>query len=236
MNDVHVESAPRVLVVDDHAKVAATLRRRLAQKGYVVRTVTSADDARAVFDAEPFDVLVLDVTRPGRDALQAIADFRGRGSGIRILVLAARGSLATRLVGSEAGADDYMVEPFAMPEVIARVGALLRRARERDIRRLRFADLELDLITRQVSRGGRAIDLAPREFELLAYLLSHAGRVVTREMLVRDLWPQLERDTPANNVIDVHAGRLRRKVDGDSTTALIHTIRGSGFRVSIERI
>lgn len=222
---------PRILVVEDHAKVAESLRRRLAREGFHVATTALAAQAVTLMSSEHFDVLVLDLMLPDGDGLELLRELRTRNIGVRTLVLTARDSVKDRLRGLDGGADDYLVKPFAMPEVVARIRALLRRARERDPHRLRVADVELDLITRQASRGSRAIDLAPREFELLAYLMAHAGRIVTREMLGRDIWSNLDRGTPLPNVIDVHMGRLRRKVDGEGLVPLLETIRGLGYTV-----
>lgn len=202
----------RILVVEDHAKVAESLRRRLTREGFHVATTALAAQAVTLVSSEHFDVLVLDLMLPDRDGLDLLRELRAGNIGVRTLVLTARDSIKDRLRGLDGGADDYLVKPFAMPEVVARIRALLRRARERDPRRLRVADVELDLITRQASRGSRAIDLAPREFELLAYLMAHAGQVVTREMLGRDIWSNLDRGTPLPNVIDWGLGAVKMLV------------------------
>jgi DNA-binding response OmpR family regulator len=229
------EHPPRILIVEDHANVAADLRTRLIREGYVVQIATTSDLALSVLEAEPFDLLILDLGLPGRDGFSLLSDLRARGDRIRVLIVTARESMSICLRCLDGGADDYLVKPFQMPEVVARIRSLLRRVREEDLRRIRVADLEVDLITRQASRAGRSIELAPREFALLAYLMNHAGRVVSREMLGRDVWNQLHRGSSLDNVIDVHIGRLRRKVDAQSELPLIHTVRGLGFKVSAER-
>ena len=145
-------------------------------------------------------------------------------------MLTARDSLQDRVTGLDSGADDYLVKPFAFAELVARIRALVRRGRAAtDAPRLTLADLEVDLITRRVVRGGRLVDLTVREFELLEYLLRHNGQVVPREALARDVWKETARTTPLDNVIDVHIARLRRKVDNDERVKLIHTVRGVGF-------
>jgi DNA-binding response OmpR family regulator len=145
------------------------------------------------------------------------------------LILTARDGIDDRVVGLDLGADDYLVKPFALPELLARVRALLRRGRPSDVLRLKAADLELDVATRRALRGGRLLDLTAREFELLEYLLRHQGHLVSREMLARDVWKEPRRATPLDNVIDVQMTRLRKKVDLDSAERLIHTLRGVGF-------
>jgi DNA-binding response OmpR family regulator len=225
------DTEPRVLVVEDHGKVADSLRRRLSEEGYRVTTVASGDEGCELACTGSFDVVVLDVMLPGRSGFEILAEMRRRSISTPVLVLTARDTLDDRLRGLDGGADDYLVKPFAMPELVARVRALVRRVRQMDVRRLRVADLELDLITRHASRSGRTIDLTPREFELLAFLVSHAGSLVSREMLGKQVWVQLQRGTPLDNVIDVHIARVRRKVDHDAEAPLIQTVRGLGFTV-----
>ena len=155
--------------------------------------------------------------------------MRDRGIKTPVLALTARDSLQDRVLGLDTGADDYMVKPFAFAELVARIRALVRRGRAAEIPRLSVADLELDLITRKVSRRGSLVDLTAREFELLEYLLRHQGQVVSRESLARDVWKETARTTPLDNVIDVHIARLRRKIDTEQREKLIHTVRGVGF-------
>ncbi|MQA28565.1 MAG: response regulator [Luteitalea sp.] len=231
MPDTPNRRGPHVLVVEDDAKVAESVRRRLTKEGYRVKVTSSGDEGCTWSGDEAFDVIVLDLVLPGRSGLEILADMRSRGVASPVLVLTPLDSLNDRLRGLD-GADDFLVKPFALLELAARVRALVGRPRQQHIRRLHVADLELDLITRHASRNGRTIELAPREFELLAYLMSQAGSLVSREMLGREVWVQLERGTPLDNVIDVHIGRLRRKVDHQSEIPLIQTVRGLGFTVS----
>jgi DNA-binding response OmpR family regulator len=168
---------------------------------------------------------------PGREGLEVLRTLRQKGHLTPVLVLTARDAVEDRVEGLDAGADDYMVKPFAFTELLARVRALVRRGRGDQILRLVLADLVLDVPTRQVTRGGEAIDLTPREYELLEYLVRHRGTIVSREMLGRDVWKEPERGTPLDNVIDVHVTRLRKKVDQGFAVKLIHTVRGVGFLV-----
>jgi DNA-binding response OmpR family regulator len=166
---------------------------------------------------------------PGRDGLQILTSIRKHGIHTPVLLLTARDTLEDRVAGLNSGADDYLIKPFAFAELLARIRALLRRGRTTDTLRLTVGDLDMDLVTRRVTRGGQNIDVTTREFELLEYLLRHQGQVVLRDTLAREVWKETTRGTPLNNVIDVHIARLRRKVDLDQTVKLIHTIRGVGF-------
>jgi two-component system, OmpR family, copper resistance phosphate regulon response regulator CusR len=155
--------------------------------------------------------------------------MRQRGLQTPVLVLTARDAVEDRVLGLDTGADDYLVKPFAFPDLLARVRALLRRGRPDQALRLKVGDLEMDLVTRRVVRGQTTLDLTAREFELLEYLLRHHRHLVSREMLAREVWRETARATPIDNVIDVHMGRLRKKVDPDGARRLIHTVRGVGF-------
>jgi two-component system copper resistance phosphate regulon response regulator CusR len=219
----------RVLVVEDEAKIARAIREGLAAAQYDVAVAATGEDGFYRATTEPFDLIVLDVMLPHRDGLQILTSLRQRGIRTPILVLTARDTIDDRVVGLDAGADDYLVKPFAFPELLARVRALLRRGRSADVVRFAVADLELDLVTRSVRRGRVILDLTLREFELLEYLLRHAGQLVSREMLARDLWKEPSRGSSLDNVIDVHIARVRKKVDADSPVKLIHTVRGVGF-------
>jgi DNA-binding response OmpR family regulator len=219
----------RVLVVEDEAKVAEALRQGLTREHYDVTVAHDGEDGFFQASSASFDLVVLDVMLPGRDGFEILKTLRSRGLQAPVLMLTARDAVADRVEGLDRGADDYLVKPFAFPELLARMRVLLRRGRGGEPARMALADLSLDMVTRDVTRGTRALDLTLREFDVLAYLLRHAGQLVSRGMLARDVWKETARATPLDNVIDVHMTRLRRKVDGDATARLIHTMRGVGF-------
>jgi two-component system, OmpR family, copper resistance phosphate regulon response regulator CusR len=219
----------RVLVVEDELKVANALREGLEGEKYEVVVERTGEGAFFRVNTETFDIVLLDLTLPGRDGLEILKAVRARGLQTPVLVLTARDSLEDRVSGLDAGADDYLVKPFAFAELLARTRALVRRGRVAEAPRLALADLDMDLVTRQVTRTGKPVELTVREFELLEYLLRHQGQVVSRETLARDVWKETSRTTPLDNVIDVHIARLRRKVDGEDRPKLIHTVRGVGF-------
>ena len=219
----------RILVVEDEKKVANALLEGLKGERYDVVVERTGEGAFFRITTEPFDAVLLDLTLPGRDGLEILRAMRERGVKTPVLVLTARDTLEDRVIGLDAGADDYLIKPFAFAELLARVRALVRRGRVAESPRLAIGDLEMHLITREVTRGGRPVELTVREFELLAYLLRHQGQVVSREGLARDVWKETARSTPLDNVIDVHVARLRRKVDADPGLRLIHTVRGMGF-------
>ena len=220
----------RILVVEDELKVADALRDGLAEEHYTVTVERTGEAAFFRVNTESFDIILLDLGLPGRDGLEILSALRQRGLKTPVLVLTARDTLHDRVGGLDAGADDYLVKPFAFAELLARIRALARRGRSSDVPRLMVGDLEMDLITRKVTRAGTAVELTVREFELLEYLMRHSAQVVSRETLARDVWKETSRTTPLDNVIDVHIARLRRKIDLAGTAVkLIHTIRGVGF-------
>ncbi|HET9554744.1 MAG TPA: response regulator [Anaeromyxobacteraceae bacterium] len=219
----------RILIVEDEPKVAQALAEGLAAEGFEPRVAPTGEDGFFLAAGEPFDLLLLDLMLPGRDGLEILRALRARGVGTPVLVLTARDTVEDRVRGLDVGADDYLVKPFAFPELLARVRALLRRGRAEPATTLAHADLLLDLTTRRVTRAGQAIDLTGKELAVLEYLLRHEGRVVTREMLARDVWQVTARATPLDNVIDVTMARLRRKVDDPFAEKLVRTIRGVGF-------
>jgi two-component system, OmpR family, copper resistance phosphate regulon response regulator CusR len=224
----HVQDV-RILVVEDEHKVAQALREGLAGEGYDVTLEETGEGAFFRAATESFDAILLDVMLPGRDGLTILQSLRARGIATPVLVLTARDTLADRVRGLDAGADDYLVKPFAFAELLARIRALVRRGRPGDALRLNVADLDVDVVARTAARGGREIDLTAREFELLRYLMSHERQVVSRDSLARDVWKEPSRSGPLDNVIDVHIARLRRKIDADHPMKLIHTVRGVGF-------
>jgi two-component system copper resistance phosphate regulon response regulator CusR len=221
----------RVLVVEDERKLAQVVASTLEAEHYDVVVAPTGEDGFYRLNAEQFDLVVLDVMLPGRNGLEILQTLRQRRVDTPVLILTARDGVEDRVTGLDLGADDYLVKPFALPELLARIRALLRRGRPSDALRLKVADLEMDLVARRVTRGGTVVDVTAREFELLEYLLRHRGHFVSREMLARDVWKETRRATPIDNVIDVQMTRLRRKVDVDGATRLIHTIRGVGFVV-----
>jgi DNA-binding response OmpR family regulator len=221
----------RILIVEDESKVARALEEGLQREGYEVGVVGTGEEGYFLLDAGRYDLVVLDLMLPGRGGLAMLRALRARDRGVPVLILTARDTVQDRVLGLDTGADDYLVKPFAFPELAARIRALLRRGRAEPMARLRVSDLELEAATRRVTRDGRELELTAREFELLEYLLRNSGRVVSREMLARDVWKETSRATPLDNVIDVHIARLRRKVDDAHRAKLIYTIRGVGFIV-----
>lgn len=224
----------RILVVEDERKVAQAIREGLEVNSYSVAVAHTGEDGFFRANSEQFDLLILDVMLPGRNGIEVLSAIRKQGHKVPVLLLTAKDSVEDRVVGLDAGADDYLVKPFAFPELLARVRALLRRGKAESATTLRLQDLEMDLLSRSVKRGPRMIDLTAREFEVLEYLLRHQGQVVSREMLSRDVWKEHVRHTPLDNVIDVFMGRLRRKVDEGVSTKLLHTVRGVGFVLKAE--
>jgi DNA-binding response OmpR family regulator len=219
----------RILVVEDETKVARALREGLERQKYEVVVAPTGEEGFFLVNAQEFDLVILDLMLPGRDGLEVLSTLRKRGLDTPVLILTARDAIGDRVQGLDSGADDYLVKPFAFPELLARIRARLRRGRGDQSLRLRLADLELDLTPRKVRRAGQELQLTVREFELLEYLLRHKEEIVSREMLARDVWKESSRATTLDNVIDVHINRLRRKVDDPFDPKLIHTVRGVGF-------
>jgi len=219
----------RILVIEDEAKVARALKEGLEGEHYQVVVARTGEEGFFLVNAETFDLVLLDLMLPGRAGLEVLAACRRRGLHTPVLILTARDAVEDRVLGLDSGADDYVVKPFAFPELLARIRALLRRGRPDQVLRLKALDLEMDLVTHTVTRGRQVLDLSAREFELLEYLLRHQNQLVSREMLARDVWKEPSRATPIDNVIDVHLTRPRKKVDREFPTKLIHTVRGVGF-------
>lgn len=220
--------------MEDERKVAKALQEGLERESYSVAVAHTGEDGYFQASAEQFDLIILDVMLPGRNGIEVLAALRRQEPKVPVLLLTARDSVEDRVLGLDSGADDYLVKPFAFPELLARVRALLRRGRVEPAATLRLVDLQMDLVTRTVKRGIRRIHLTAREFELLEFLLRHQGQVVSREMLARDVWKETTRHSPLDNVIDVHMVRLRRKVDEGSPVKLLHTVRGIGFLLKAE--
>jgi DNA-binding response OmpR family regulator len=222
----------RILVVEDEEKIASALQVGLGEERHDVEIARSGDEGFDRLVAATFDLVVLDVMLPGRDGLDVLTAMRRRGLDTTVLLLTARDAVEDRVLGLESGADDYLVKPFAFPELVARIRALLRRGRSERALSLALGDLRIDVVARRVTRRDVAIPLTTREYELLEYLVRQRDRVVSREMLARDVWQEMARATPLDNVIDVSIARLRRKLDATPGPRLIHTIRGVGFVAS----
>ncbi|HEY3950346.1 response regulator transcription factor [Phenylobacterium sp.] len=218
----------KLLIVEDDREAAGYLKRALSEAGHAVDFATNGRDGLLLAAGEPYDVIVLDRMLPQVDGLAILRTIRASGVKTPVLLLTALGGIDDRVEGLEAGADDYLVKPFAFAELLARVNALARRPPTQELRtELAIADLKLDLMKRTVTRGGRRIELQPREFQILEYLLRHAGRVVTRTMLLESVW-DFHFD-PKTNIVETHMSRLRGKVDRGHGHDLIHTVRGAGY-------
>jgi two-component system copper resistance phosphate regulon response regulator CusR len=231
---VNTASRARILLIEDEAKTARAVLNGLKAEGFAPDWAETGEDGFFLLSSEHFDAVVLDWMLPGRSGLEVLKTVRAKNSKTPVLLLTARDALEDRVEGLDSGADDYLVKPFALAELAARLRALLRRATadspaEEKSTICCVADLHIDLTLRRVSRAGRVIDLTPRECDLLIQLLRNSGRIVSRETLAREVWQEIRRATPLDNVIDVHIARLRRKIDDGFKCRLIHTVRGLGF-------
>lgn len=220
----------KILLIEDDDDTAQYVAKGLRQSGHVVERVRDGNAGLALAQDNARDIIILDRMLPGMDGLSLAKQLRESGSQTPILFLTTMGGVGDRVEGLEAGGDDYLVKPFALAELIARVNSLTRRSQRTGAEQqttLRVGDLEMDLIARTVSRHGRLIELQPQEFKLLEYLVRHEGRVVTRTMLIENVW-ELHFD-PQTNIVESHMSRLRTKVDKDFSIQLIQTIRGTGY-------
>jgi two-component system, OmpR family, copper resistance phosphate regulon response regulator CusR len=224
----------RLLVIEDEPKVGQALQEGLQAEGYEVVLVATGEDGFFLASNRDFDLIVLDVMLPGRDGMEVLAALRKQSIFTPVLLLTAKDAVESRVAGLDAGADDYLVKPFAFPELSARIRALSRRGKAEPMTLIRIGTFEVDPVTRTVLREGIRLELTVREFELLEYLARNKGRVVSREMLARDVWKEPGRATPLDNVIDVHVARLRKKLDDPFAIKLLHTVRGVGFLLSEE--
>jgi len=218
----------KILLVEDDRETADYVAQGLMESGHVVDKALTGRDGLFLAAGESYDVMILDRMLPGLDGIGIVKTIRAAGVGTPVLMLTTRGGVADRVSGLEAGADDYLVKPFAFAELLARVNALARRpAVTGEATVLRVADLEMDLIRRSVTRAGKRIELQPREFRLLEYLLRHLDQVVTRTMLLEAVW-DFHFD-PQTNVVETHISRVRGKIDRGFPAELIHTVRGAGY-------
>ena len=216
----------RILVIEDDVKVAHFVQAGLQQEGHAVDVLHEGHRAGEQALAVDYDAVVLDVMLPGRSGFQVLRDIRARKASLPVLMLTAKDSVEDRVAGLDAGADDYLAKPFALAELTARLRALLRRGAPRESV-LRVADLEMDTITRLVRRAGRLVDLKPKEYALLEFLMRHSDRPLTKSLIIEHVW-DIHFDS-ISNVVEVHINSLRNKVDRGFTPPLIHTIRGVGY-------
>ncbi|HEX3538644.1 MAG TPA: response regulator transcription factor [Stellaceae bacterium] len=218
----------KLLVVEDDRETAAYLAKGLGESGYAVDQASDGREGLFLATGGGYDAIILDRMLPGIDGLSLLGALRAADIRTPALILSALGSVDDRVKGLRAGGDDYLVKPFAFSELLARIEALLRRGQTPTATtRLHVSDLEMDLLTRSVKRGGRSIELLPREFQLLECLMRNAGHVVTRTMLLETVWDY--HFDPQTNVIDVHVSRLRQKIDKGFDRPLLHTVRGAGY-------
>jgi len=218
----------KVLVVEDDRETAAYLAKALGESGYTVDRAADGRDGLFLATSGAYDAIILDRMLPGMDGLAVLGALRAAGIRTPALILSALGSVDDRVKGLRAGSDDYLVKPFAFSELLARIEVMLRRGSAASATtRLRVGDLEMDLLTHTVKRGETVIDLLPREFQLLEYLMRNVGHVVTRTMLLENVWDY--HFDPQTNVIDVHVSRLRQKIDKGFEAPLLHTVRGAGY-------
>ena len=219
----------RILVVEDDRKVATFIQRGLEEEGYAVDVLHDGTAAGEQAHCIEYDAAVLDLMLPGRSGFQVLRDIRAEKAELPVLILTARNSLEDRVTGLDSGADDYMVKPFALAELSARLRALLRRGKTRETR-LNVADLEMDIVRRTVMRGGRRIDLRPKEYALLEFLMRNSDRPVTRSLIIEHVW-DIHFDS-ISNVVEVHINALRHKIDREFSPPLIHTVRGVGYMLT----
>jgi two-component system OmpR family response regulator len=218
----------KLLIVEDDKEAAGYLKRALTEAGHAVHHAAGGRDGLMLAAVEPYDVIILDRMLPELDGLSILRTIRASGVKTPVLLLTAMGGIDDRVEGLDAGSDDYLVKPFAFAELLARVNALARRPPQQEVRtELVLADLRMDLLRRTVTRAGQRIELQPREFQLLEYMLRNAGRVVTRTMLLESVW-DFHFD-PKTNIVETHMSRLRAKVDRGFSCELIHTVRGAGY-------
>jgi two-component system, OmpR family, response regulator len=224
----------KILIVEDNDRVAQFVAKGLRENGHAVDRAGDGRDGLFLASSERYDVIVMDRMLPGEiDGLAIVEALRRTGNKTPILILSALGEVDDRIRGLRAGGDDYLAKPFAFGELAARVDALARRAQGHEAQgALEVADLRLDLLAHRVTRGGRPLALKPREFKLLEFLMRHAGQVVTRTMLLENVWEY--HFDPQTNVVDVHISKLRQKIDGGAGPPLLHTVRGVGYRLGAD--
>lgn len=222
-----------ILIIEDEPKVAESLQLGFVEAGYDVAVANSGEEGLTLLLEQTPDALVLDLNLPGRNGIEILTTLRKHHQQLPVLILSARDTIEDRVDGLETGADDYLVKPFAFPELLARIRVLLRRDQKKSTIEYNVDNLHVDVLSRKAQRADKSLNLTPREFEILELLLRNADRPVSRQTIARDVW-RVERATSLDNVIDVHVMRLRKKIDNEVNTKLIHTIRGLGFMLSLD--
>jgi len=220
----------KILIIEDDREASGFLKKAFAEAGHIADVAMDGETGFALADSGSYDVYIVDRMLPVRDGLSVIAELRGKGNKTPALILSALGEVDDRVTGLRAGGDDYLTKPYAFSELLARVEVLNRRSGAKDVETLyKVGDLELDRLSHSVARAGQEITLQPREFRLLEYLMRHAGQVVTRTMLLENVWDY--HFDPQTNVIDVHISRLRSKIEKNFEKPLLHTVRGAGYMI-----
>ncbi len=220
----------RILVVEDNSKMVRFIRQGLEEQGYAVDLASTGEDGEHLAATQPCDLIILDVMLPDQDGIQTCKHLRRRGVKVPILMLTALSTTSDKVHGLDAGADDYLTKPFEFDELVARVRALLRRGQAQEASVLKYAELEMDLLARTLTRSGRKIKLTAKEFALLECFIRNPDRVLTRTMIGERVW-DMNFDSDSN-VIDVYVGMLRRKIDRDADKRLLHTVKGAGYMLS----
>jgi two-component system, OmpR family, response regulator len=222
----------KLLVIEDEKKIATLLQKGLREQGYAVDLTHDGNEGLDRAISEPYDAIVLDMMLPGRDGLSVLRTLRDRKITTPVMVLTARGEVSDRVEGLNTGADDYMAKPFAMDELVARLRALMRRVTGENISLYKVGDLTMNLVSREITRGNRKIDLTAREFRLLEYLMRSPGQVLTRTQIIERVWEY--HFDPGTNLVDVYIQRLRRKIDDGEDIKMIQTVRGVGYCIKAE--
>lgn len=219
----------RILVIDDDRRLCGIVKRGLLEEAYTVDTAYDGEEGQYLAEINPYDLIILDIMMPKKDGIEVCRELRSRSVNTPILMLTAKDTVDDRVKGLDAGADDYLIKPFAFNELLARIRALLRREGRTKSPEIRVGDLVLNTLTRQIWRGEREIELTTKEYVILEYLMRHPNAVITRTMIEEHAW-DYDFDS-LSNLVDVYMGRLRRKIDLDGEESLIQTVRGAGYRL-----
>jgi two-component system copper resistance phosphate regulon response regulator CusR len=218
-----------LLIIEDNKRIAKSLERGLAESGYETQTANCGESALLMLEENAVDLAILDLGLPDIDGMDLLPQLRNKNPKLPVIILTARSEIEDRVAGLDAGADDYLVKPFAFSELVARIRALVRRGAGQSTDQIQVEDLTLNPIQRTAQRDETSLDLTHREFDLLLFLAQHHGESVSREMIAREVWNITSRAIPFDNIMDVHISNLRKKIDADFDLKLIHTVRGIGF-------